>query len=713
METKTNNSETDTLSPQSAVAETPFQFRTPAAVQDFAGDPQKQQELDQFWNLNLNGFTQQGMTGDPWNATNTPATSNYYNPAQGIPAGTNVGPNPVQWFAFPGRLAYNFPSATQVQLNQMADTGVMPAQISNNPCTSTTPNAAYYPYGPRGWQDEYCEWAVTRNSANKITRIDFTCDNPEYFNSLWAIDPGKVLKIYQNTLNKPQIQLSDLALPGALNPITKQPYYNPLNKWNSGTVSDDSQGGAMHLTSTPNTIQTEIAISSAATVQRNNPSGSTGNTYWTSPNFNALLCDAQYGQKHRNSDPNIGGNINELICTPTSTNPPVSGAPYYTVSLTDPLGLYIQMPDFSAYVTPDGTPAADFWTIVRGSETLNDQDGDQLPGNFILHAVFEVPANKNYTISDITIAGENILWGSQVASTFKMQVLVDSYQVSTTPVGYDAVGTPSAADTYAEPLQLFYADYYNAMYGTMVPNPVNNPISLLSNSTFIAPTVFLAANSVAMVLTCATCTAVAGSPSTYPTVTFDDPNITAVVTSVQTGITYAVPGNSLPGTYTALYITVSVGNSAALGLHGVYVTNQGQSASVAMPALLNVTPVTVQADIKWQNTGVLVTPGSPVTITYQSGLWTSNPHDNGGQLYNAAGNPTFIPAKPGYTMPGQDEGALIGRIGTTIFLVGLNATSPAITAAAPLELCINDDLNGIYGAGFADNKGSITVQITG
>lgn len=679
-----------------------FQFRTPAGIQDFQNDPSKQMAMNKLWSANLDEFTQQGMLSNPWNTTNTPAVTNYYNPVKNNPKSTV---NNVTWFAFPGRLAFNFPSATQNQLNEMADTGQMESLINNNPCGKPTKTIPYFPYGPRGWQDEYCEWAVTRNSQNKITRIDFTCENPEYWNSLWIIDPNKVLSLYQSILNKPQITLEDLSLPNAVNPITGGPIYNPLNKWNSGPISNDNLGGAIHLTSTPNTLQTEIGLATAATVQRNNPSGTTGNTIWPSRSYNDLLCDAQYGQKNRNSDPNIGGTVNNLV----TGNVILPALGPQVVTLADPPGLYIQMPDFTHYDTPDGTNAATFWKIVRGSKTLNDQYGNPMPGNFILHAVFEVPADKNYTISDITIKNQNIDWASQVASTFKMQIVASGYDSPTIPKGYDAVGTPAV--TFAQPLQLFYQDYFNAMYNTSVPNPVNKPISLLSNSTFIPPTIFNSTSGANMVLICDTCTAIPGNPSTFPTVTFDDPNIKAVVNSVQNDITYAVPGNSMPSTYTALFISVSVGVNATAGSHGVFITNVGQQQSVAMPGMLIVSPTTVQANVKWQNTGVIVQQGTPVNVSYQSGLWTANPNDNGGQLYDASGNPYFIPAKEGYTMPGQNEGSLIGKIGNTVFYIGMGTSVPT-NLQGELQLCINDDLNGIYGVGFADNIGNITVKIT-
>jgi len=369
---------------------TGFQFLTPATQQDFPDDPAKQAALNTQWNTNVNGFTQQAIVRDPWNLTNATGITNYINPAV-----TPLPPNPplaqIQWNAFPNRISYYFPHLSVNEVFSLADTGYQLdgttsfPDITKNPCSGLPAKPKPYgPYGPRGWQDEYCEWAVTRNSSGQITRIDFTCENPEYWNSLWMISPERVLELYRSTLNKDQIQLEDLYLYGpegniVTDPSTGRPAYNPLNKWNFGTASDSNGGGAMHLTATPNTLQTEIGEAAGTTSQR-----ISGND-----NANKLICCDQTGQPHRNSDPNIGQSVNKLVALNNA------------VTLANPPGLYIQLPNFSGYATPDGTPASTFWTVVRGQETLT-VDGVTLPGNFILHATFEVPASKNYTVSDIT-----------------------------------------------------------------------------------------------------------------------------------------------------------------------------------------------------------------------------------------------------------------------------------------------------------------------
>jgi len=424
-----------------------FAFLPPAGQVDFPNDATKQAALVLQWNTNLNGFIQQGMGGSTWNMVNMPPTTNYFNPLV-TPIPSNAITTNITWQAFPGRISYYFPQLSTVDVLSLADTGYLPdgttsfGTITTNPCPDRpfTP-VVYGPYGPRGWQDEYCEWAVTRNEKGQIVRIDFTCENPEYWNTLWMTDPETVLTIYQTTLNKPQIVIEDLYLYDTegnvvTDPSTGRPAYNPLNKWNSGPVSTATDGGAMHLTSTPNTLQTETGLACASTVQR-----IVGNT-----DFNTLICCAQYGQPHRNSDPNIGGTVNQII----------SGN--LTATLTNPPGLYIQMPDFSQYKTPDGTDASKFWNIVRGQLTMTDPNGNQLPGNFILHAVFEVPESYGYTVSDIEINGDKIAYGGQVTKTFNMQIVATAFSLNTpAPIGC-ATGT-SPANTLAQPLQLFLLMY--------------------------------------------------------------------------------------------------------------------------------------------------------------------------------------------------------------------------------------------------------------
>ena len=48
----------------------------------------------------------------------------------------------------------------------------------------------------RNPQNEYCEWHVKRNAANKITKIVFVTESPEYWHRLWNADPPTVEFLY-------------------------------------------------------------------------------------------------------------------------------------------------------------------------------------------------------------------------------------------------------------------------------------------------------------------------------------------------------------------------------------------------------------------------------------------------------------------------------------------------------------------------------------
>jgi hypothetical protein len=598
-------------------------FTTPACNNDFPDDPAAYEQLAALWSQNVDGFEQQAICGDPWNALFQAQQTAYYNPLRTpIPAGSMAVD--VAWIAFPNRLVqylgqdqtppnpYNLP---QEQLWALADSGELAKYpIPQNRCPQADwngPLQPYGPYGPRGWLDEYCEFSAAREANGKIVRIDFTCENPEYYQSLWRISPERVAAVYESALNagapaerQITVAVEDLQLTdpqtGApvIDPQTGRPAYNPLNKWNSGPVSvrtgDPSQdrGGAMHLTATPNTLQTEIGLGAGATVQRLQ-----GNT-----DPQALICCGQYGQNYRNSDPHIGQTINLAVAAGTN------------ISLADPPGLYIQMPSFAQYELPQdpklppGARVEECWQIVRGFERLTDPvTNAPYPGSFILHAAFQIPqawidAGVSFTVGDIKIAGQPIAYASQVMQTLEI-ALFGRPIPPVVPAPAQACVSSPATVLQAQPIQSMYANVWNAYYGTVVQPPTpppDGPEVLASNSSIIPPLVPAGGEDLSLVLVYAAPTGTAGlPPSQWPAVVWTLPDgsadaaITTAVTGFNPNIYYAPPGNTYPNSNQLLQLTVSVAPDAAPGVRGVVIVPAGQVFSPAItpaPAYLVVGP---------------------------------------------------------------------------------------------------------------------------
>ena len=432
---------------------TNYVFNTPAlqGPTDYKLTGQSSAALTQFlqaWNDNLSQWTAMSIIGNPWSNENDAPRAWYFNPVTtGWPASQPV---PIHWTPFPNRLPTFFSNPSIVQgkqlskalspgqLYQLADTNSITVGGQTFVLYNPNPNATnvlhipatkcpnidwsgeyigFTPNGPRGWLDEYCEWSITwaNNQPGTVMQsVMFTCENPAYWLTMWNQDPNVVLQLYRLFIDS-AVQLSDLYLyypaggPQAgqvvVDPTTGNAAYNPTNKWNSGTLRlPGASGGAMHLTSPPNTLSAEVYLAAASTIQRQGVSPS---------NPQALICCAQYGQSFRNSDPTIGASGNRAAAT-------------NLITLADPVGLYIQTPNRSLFKTPDGTPASDFWTVQRGS-----RDPAQRPNmDSILQAVFEVPASKRYTMRDIQvtdpITGNSapLLWAGQIAKTMQIALRV-------------------------------------------------------------------------------------------------------------------------------------------------------------------------------------------------------------------------------------------------------------------------------------------------
>ncbi|WP_052262236.1 hypothetical protein [Pseudoalteromonas luteoviolacea] len=590
-------------------------FGTPAFIKDLSGQPILQAQLDAIWNTYLFAFVEQATPSDD---------AYFYNPATtNIPSGTASAA--VTWNAFPGRLQQYFSATTPVepsnpynlsltQLRELADTGSytkdgqsqaiqdIPAVFCPEADWGGTLNP-FLPYGPRGWQDEYCEWAVQKNDDDKVTRVDFACENPEYWHALWAVSPDTVAKIYQDTLNfdapancRITVSVDDLTLKDAnghavVDPVSGHPVYNPLNKWNNSPIANRQNstmnGGVMHLTSTPNTLQTEIGLAGFSTPQYESGNG----------NQQKLICCGQFGQAYRHSDPHIGQTVNQIVGGQF-----ISGQ-YFKVNLANPFGLYIQQPTsldswtFSNRIqkgvnVPADAKASDVWQIVRGSEQVTDPvTGSAFPGNFILHAICQIPSSwlamdPTLTLEDIEINNTPIQWGSQITEQIDIGLFARPLSASEAPPQVPCAG-PSLPGA---PLQAMHQHVWDAYYGINETNPAGSELSLVSNSV-IVPTIVTTSATVNVALTVNKLPAGVQPTVKVLTGTASGDHDTKISVSIidKTTVTYAVPGNSGPGTYTSLSLQIEAEKTTIPGLRAVEVSYEGAQPQT-MASLLFIAP---------------------------------------------------------------------------------------------------------------------------
>ncbi len=223
-------------------------------------------------------------------------------------------------------------------------------------------------------QFEYCEWCVERDPATqKILRITFTTESRAYFQELWKVDPDCVCDLNRKHVNR-GVQLEDLHLPG--DPAA----YNVRNKWNTGNEYLPDRGGSMHMIVGINTIP--LAVNLAGGAARN-------------------PRDAPTRGAHH-ADPMVILAVSRIV-----------GRLQKRLSFTNPVGIYLQEPEFNRIELPAGAPRdvhpRDFWRVVRGKRSRG----------WGLRAVFRVPDRFGFKVSDLKIDGRPITHGSQLARTVK------------------------------------------------------------------------------------------------------------------------------------------------------------------------------------------------------------------------------------------------------------------------------------------------------
>jgi hypothetical protein len=232
--------------------------------------------------------------------------------------------------------------------------------------------------GDRNQQDEYCEWSVSRNGDGKIQSVTFTCEVPDYFDVLLETDEDLLLDLYGRMSG--QVVPIDALRDHGGNVFIRDSMFN-----------NSTDGPIVHLSQVSNNLRAAITLAAQSTVLRE-----LDGALVTHPQT-LVLCGS-LGDETRHSDPQIGAAINGLVAAGND------------VSLSAPLGLYLDGIETTGFETPNGTDAQSFWRVERGEE------------GHVVRAVFEVPPELAYSVSDIKIGGRPIDFGAQLADRVQVRI---------------------------------------------------------------------------------------------------------------------------------------------------------------------------------------------------------------------------------------------------------------------------------------------------
>jgi Dyp-type peroxidase family len=374
--------------------------------------PHKLSELDRkqraAWSSQISYMIDTGVS----EVADQKGASQFYNPTG--PAGADAADETkrlVLWSALPQRLISRYGIERAVEF---ADTE-MASDLLGETERGDTVNIPYRK------QTEYCEWLVQRDGAEDagdIRRVTFTTETLEYW---WTYAQGQalgeygpeitngrpvgdlqgVLARYREILGIPGLQLADITfgqdvyesaddMPGGRKrPKRKLLYkageYNPWNRWNT---SD----GLVHMSAVTNPMGALVDECAVATVRRES-----GNVELRDP----IRCVAALGPTRGGAGINDSADIAIVGVVGSLAR---AGA---MVTLEDPLSIAMLRLDTGGWRLPDKAPRGAtperYWRVLRGTKER------------ALRAELFVPPEHGFSISDITIRGVPIRYGSQIA----------------------------------------------------------------------------------------------------------------------------------------------------------------------------------------------------------------------------------------------------------------------------------------------------------
>lgn len=210
-------------------------------------------------------------------------------------------------------------------------------------------------------QNEYCEWFTRRSSpGGDVLQVDVTTELPEYFDFLaQRLSRAEFGNVYRQLY--PAATDAQLFTSGT---------YNPANRWNTSE-------GAMHLIGNINDLDPNaLGVIAGALPWRFSPAG-------------RVLDVQDCGMDQFHADPTIVANINRMAREGRA------------ITVGDPIGVYIVDVDTSGWKTPDGSDPRSLLALSRGTPPM--------------HLRVAPPPGATFRLSEVTIGGEPIRFGAQIA----------------------------------------------------------------------------------------------------------------------------------------------------------------------------------------------------------------------------------------------------------------------------------------------------------
>jgi len=217
--------------------------------------------------------------------------------------------------------------------------------------------AAFVAGEDRELQNEYLEWRAVRNGAQKITKVVFVTETPEYWEQIAAFDRARLVALYQDLVD-PAVAEADLFSGGT---------YNRRNRWNT-------TDGIVHYIQSINTLDAALGL-----VQGSVNSGGIRDNYEASMSYET------------SADPRVALDVGMLARKGLS------------LAFREPIGLYMVDWDDTGWTKPDGSPVDDYWTVRRGH------------AGAALRLEYEVPPGSGFIVGDIRIGGRRIKTGGEIA----------------------------------------------------------------------------------------------------------------------------------------------------------------------------------------------------------------------------------------------------------------------------------------------------------